>query len=161
MLHYTEATEENLNSMLDLYNYYIENSTASFDHSPISLDEFLARIHIRHDKYKTFLITENELYGFCFLTRFRKKIAYDKTAEIGIYLKPEFTRRGHGQEIVRYLETIAKRHQFEVIIASISGENAASLSLFSKLGYIQCAHYQKIAEKFGRKMDLFNFQKIL
>lgn len=161
MLQYTEANENDLNRMLDLYNYYIENTTATFDHSAISLEEFLTRIYIRHNKYKTFLIMEKEYYGFCFLTQFRKKIAYDKTAEIGIYLNPQFTGRGFGQEIVRHLETTAKRQQIEVLIASISSENTASLALFRKLGYTECAHYKKIAEKFGRKLDLINFQKIL
>lgn len=94
MLQYTEANQNDLNRMLDLYNYYIENTTATFDHSAISLEEFLTRIYIRHNKYKTFRIMQKEYYGFCFLTQFRKKIAYDKTAEIGIYLNPQIYRKG-------------------------------------------------------------------
>jgi len=161
VLQYTEANENDLNRMLDLYNYYLENTTVAFDHSGISLEEFLTRVYIKHNKYKTFLIMEKEFYGFCFITQFRKKIAYTKTAEIGIYLKPQFTGRGFGPEIVRHLETTAKRQQIEVIIASISSENTASLALFRRLGYTQCAHYEKVAEKFGRKLDLIHFQKIL
>ena len=162
MLRYVEANEKDLESMLELYNHYIENTSVLFDDSQITLEEFSTRVNIKHNTYKTFLIKEdNEFYGFCFLTRFRKKKAYAKTAEIGIYLRPEFTRKGLGREIVSYLEANARKQQIEVIIASISGENVASVSLFRKLGYEQCAHYKKVAEKFGRKLDLFDFQKLL
>ncbi len=161
MLRYIEADRNDLERMLELYNYYIENTTVTFDHGRISIDEFTSRIHIEHDKYKTFLLTEDEFCGFCFLTQFRKKIAYDRTAELGIYLKPQYTRRGLGREIVQHLETTAKRQQLEVLIASISGENHPSLSLFRKLGYRQCAHYKRVAEKFGRKLDLIELQKLL
>jgi len=162
MLQYVEANEQDLDRMLNLYNDYIENTSILFDHSPISRDEFSTRVYIRHNRYKTFLIQqEDEFYGFFFLTRFRKKRAYEKTAEVGIYLQPDFTRKGLGREIVTYLEAIAREQGIEVIIASISGENVASQSLFRKLGYEQCAHFKRIAEKFGRKMDLVDFQKIL
>jgi phosphinothricin acetyltransferase len=162
MLQFIEASEKDLESMLELYNHYIETTSVLFDDSRISLEEFSSRVYIKHNTYKTFLIKEdNEFYGFCFLTQFRKKRAYAKTAEVGIYLKPEFTRKGLGQEILSYLEAFAKKQQIEVMIASISSENIASLSLFRKLGYEQCAHYKRVAEKFGRKLDLVDFQKIL
>lgn len=162
MLQFIEANEKDLEGMLELYNHYIENTSVLFDHSPISLEEFSTRVYIRHNIYKTFLIQEEgEFRGFCFLTQFRKKRAYDKTAEAGIYLRPEFRRKGLGQQIVQYLEAIARKGQIDVMIASISGENVASLSLFRKLGYEQCAHYKGVAEKFGRKLDLVDFQKTL
>jgi len=162
MLQYVEASEQDLDRMLDVYNHYIENTSILFNDRPVSLEEFSTRVYIKHNIYKTFLIQQdNEFCGFCFLTRFRKKRAYDKTAEVGIYLRPEFTRKGLGQEIVTFLEAIARKQGIEVILASISGENVVSQSLFRKLGYEQCAHYKRVAEKFGRKMDLVDFQKIL
>ena len=159
---FTEAKENELKIMLDIYNHYIVNSTATFDWDKITLEEFKNRIFMNNNKYKTFLIyINNELIGFCFLTRFREKIAYDKTVELGLYLKPQFTGKGYGKEIVRYMENIARLNQFETIIVSISGENVASLKLFRKLKYEQCSHYKGIAMKFGRKIDIIDFQKVI
>lgn len=148
--------------MLEIYNYYIVNTSVIFDFERITLEEFKNRVFINHNRFKTFLIHfDNEFAGFCFLTQFRKKIAYDKTVELGLYLKPQFTGRGLGIKIVKYLEGVAEENQFEIMIASISGENIQSIKLFKKLAYEQCAHYKGIAMKFGRKLDIIDFQKVL
>jgi len=44
---------------------------------------------------------------------------------------------------------------------TISGENAASLSLFRKMGYDQCAHFRRVGEKLGRVIDVIFFQRSL
>lgn len=160
-IEFIEAEEKDLNTLLDIYNYYIENTTAIFDLDKITPEEFRSRVFLENSKYKTFLIyIDNELTGFCFLTQFREKAAYDKTAEVGLYLKTRFTGRGLGTEIVNYMEKAARENQFEVLIASVSGENIPSVKLFRKLGYDQCAHYRGIAIKFGRKVDIIDFQKM-
>ena len=159
---FKEIKQKELRTILDIYNYYIKKSTTTFDLIEISLKEFKNRIFINNDVYKTYLIYQNnELLGFCFLTQYRKKPAYDKTAEIGIYLKEQFTHKGFGKIIVEYLENSARINKIEVLIASISGENTSSIKLFEKSGYKKCAHYKRIAEKFGRKQVLIDFQKFL
>ena len=161
-LDYREAGQGDLSELLDLYNHYIHGTTVIFDYGKIDIEEFCKRIYIDHPLYKTFLIlADNVLAGFYFLTQFRKKPAYDKTVEIGVYLKSEYKRQGLGLEIVSRAEAVARESRFDVIIASISGENRASIGLFKKAGYKQCAHYRAVAEKFGRKHDIIDFQKIL
>lgn len=133
-----------------------------FDFDKITIEEMKNRVFIGDNKYKTFLIyMSDRLLGFCFLTQFRNKPAYDKTVELGLYLKPQFTGNGLGIEIIRHMEETAKENQFEMLIASISGENIPSIKLFKKLGYGQCAHYREIAGKFGRKVDIIDFQKAI
>jgi len=156
------AAENDLAAMLELYNFYIATTTATFDHGQITPEEFRQLIFIGHEKYKTYLIRlRDETVGFCFLTQYRKKAAYDRTAEIGLYLKPEFTGKGIGDEAVTFLEKIAVSNVIRVIIASISGENTASIKLFQKLGYERCAHYRQVGEKFGSFVDVIDYEKIL
>lgn len=162
LIEFIEAKEEDRSRMLDIYNYYIENTTATFDLGKVSMEEFKDRVFINNSRYKSFLVfMNNQFIGFTFLTQFRKKPAYVNTAELGLYLKPEFTAKGIGIEIVNYMEKVAKENHFDMLVASISGENIPSLKLFRKMGYTQCAHYKDIAVKFGRKVDLIDFQKAL
>jgi len=159
---FVKAKEADLETILSIYNYYIETSTATFDIGPISTNEMSQRLFVNHQKYQTYLIKSNgDTIGFCFLTQFRKKKAYDRTAEIGLYIKPEFTRKGFGKEAILFLEKVAIYRQIKVIVASISGENLASIKLVQKMGYTQCAHYREIGEKFGRLLDVIDFQKSL
>ena len=161
-LTFEEAEEKDLGTILDIYNFYILTTTATFDVGQITREEFLQRFFISHEKYKTYLIRYiYEITGYCALTQFRKKKAYDRTAEIGIYLKPEFTGRGIGREAIAFLERVALDNRIRVIIASISGENKDSIKLFQKAGYEECAHYKEIGEKFGRILDIVDFQKVL
>jgi phosphinothricin acetyltransferase len=161
---FREANVEELRFVLDLYNFYILNTTAVSDYETITLEELQARLSYQTKQYKTFLVcheSEKNVVGFCFLTQFRKKPAYDSTAEIGIYLKPEHTGKKLGQSMIRFLEEYAKQNRIEVIIASISGENSPSIRLFEKMGYEQCAHYKQVSRKFDRRIDLVCYEKIL
>jgi phosphinothricin acetyltransferase len=157
-----KAEEKDLESILELYNYYIVSTTAIFDQNKISREEFLQRIYVGHEKYQTYVIQYcNEPAGFCFLTQYRKKEAYDRTAEIGVYLKPEFIGKGIGSSVIAFLEKVANSKQIRVVLASISGENTASVKLFQRMGFEKCAHYREVAEKFGRFLDIVDYQKIL
>jgi len=161
-LSFQPVAENDLAAMLELYNFYISTTTTTFDYGKITPEEFRQRIFIGHEKYRTYIIRlDKETAGFCFLTQYRKKAAYDRTAEIGLYLKPEFTGKGIGDTAIDFLEKIAVSKGIRVIIASISGENTASLKLFQKKGYENCAHYKQVAEKFGRFVDVIDYEKIL
>jgi len=46
-------------------------------------------------------------------------------------------------------------------MALISGENEASIRLFEKCGFECCANIRQVAEKFGKKLDLRMYQKII
>ncbi|MEJ2664174.1 MAG: hypothetical protein P8107_09060 [Spirochaetia bacterium] len=76
---FTEATASDLANLLDLYNFYLRNTTATFDYDEIDMDEFRSRISFQHGSCKTYLIkTQGELAGFCFLTQFKNKPALDR-----------------------------------------------------------------------------------
>jgi L-amino acid N-acyltransferase YncA len=159
---FKKAEKSDLNTILGIYNYYILNTTANFFRHPVSWEEFGQLVFIGHEKYETYLICfAGETAGFCFLTQYKKKDAYDRTAEIGVYLTPDSVTRGLGSSAVVFLENIARQNQIRVIIASISGENTASIRLFEKMGYAKCAHYREVGEKFGRFLDVVDYQKIL
>lgn len=161
-LKFVDAKREDVNDMLNLYNYYIMNSTATFDLEEISAEVFLQRIKIEDDNYKTYIVSVNDIMiGFCFFIPYRENPAYDGTVEIGIYIKPEFTGKKYGEIIVNHLEAITREKKFKNIIASISSDNTFSISLFKRLGYRQCADYTEIAYKHGHYVGIIDFQCVL
>jgi phosphinothricin acetyltransferase len=105
------------------------------------------------------ILEKDEPAGYCFLTQYKKRQAYDRSAELSIYLKFGFTGRGIGSAALRHLEEAAKATGIRVLVGTICGENTASIRLLEKAGYYWCACLKNIGEKFGRVMDVVMYQK--
>jgi len=159
---FTEMREDDLPAVLDIYNHYIVTATVTFDPGPISPKTLRTRICIGHDLYKAYVIHHmGEIAGFCFLNQFNEHESYNRTAELGLYLKPQHARRGLGTKAVGHLEQVAAAKGLKVLTASISGENESSLALFRKLRWEECAHFRRVGEKWGKAIDVIFFQKSL
>jgi len=155
-------TFDDFEQVADIYNYYVLHSTATFHTQPLLADELRRNIAVGHPKYPSFLIHDHNLVcGFCYIGQYKAKQAYDRTAEITIYLKPDFSGMGIGKQVVLQLEDIALKNGIKVLIGVISGNNQASISLFERCDYVKCAHFKQIGEKFNQVIDVVAYQKIL
>jgi len=145
-----------------IYDWYILHSTATFHTEPITIDQLKEFIFINHPLYRSFIIKyDQQIAGYCYLTYFKKRQAYDRTAEVTIYLDPLFCQRGIGKIAIAYLENIARENGLKTLIATISGNNQGSITLFEHAGFIKCAHFTQVGEKFGQLLDVVGYQKIL
>ncbi|MBL7844659.1 MAG: N-acetyltransferase [Cyclobacteriaceae bacterium] len=159
-LSFTPLTGDKFIEIKAIYDWYIKNATATFHTEPITLEQLREFIFIDHPLYKSFLIhADVALAGYCFLTYHKKRPAYDRTAEISIYLEKEFTGRGIGQVALAYLEEVAKRVGLKNLVGVITGDNLSSMALFEKAGFIKCAHFKNVGEKFGKVLDVVAYQK--
>lgn len=159
---FEEIREEHLPEVLSIYNYYIQNSTATFHEHLLNLEEMRGIVFFDHPRYRSFLVNyQGRTAGYCLLTRYKAREAYDITAEVTIYLKPEYSGKNLGTEALRHLEQFARGGDIHSLVAVICGENSASIRLFEKNGYTKCAHYQQVGRKFGRLLDIVCFQKII
>jgi len=157
---FEEIKEQDLSEVKKIYDWYIENSTSTFHTEPIQIDQLKEFIYINHSLYKSYLIyKENEIAGYCFLTNYKKRQAYDRTAEITIYLKPEFCKKGIGEVALNHLENKARENRLKNLIGIIAGDNEGSIALFEKSGFAKCAHFKNVGEKFNKVLDVVAFQK--
>jgi phosphinothricin acetyltransferase len=69
--------------------------------------------------------------------------------------------RGLGGRGAQFIEDVAKSNGIHVLVATICGENEASIRLFERNGYEKCAHFREVGKKFGRWLDVVAYQKIL
>lgn len=161
-LEFSKLTPAELPAVLQIYNYYVENTTVSFHMHLISSDEMRSIVFFDDPKYQTFTIRcDGELCGYVILTRYKAREAYGISAEVTVYLKPEFTGREIGGEAIRFIEKFARQQKFHSLIAIICGENTASMKVFEKNGFVKCAHYKEVGKKFDRLLDSVSYQKIL
>lgn len=148
--------------MCDIYNYYVKHSTATFHTQSLTVDEFATMLYLENPKYPAYrIVVDGTTCGYCYLVPFKPREAYNRTAEVTIYIHPNSLRRGLGKACLKKLEAEANYNGISVVIGIISGENEASIHLFNQAGYVQCAHYRQVGEKFGRVLDVVAYQKIL
>src|SRR5690606_13939366 len=145
-----------------IYNYYVENSTATFHLEPVNEQEMAASLNLGNTKYPSFtILSNNKIIGFCYLGQFRKKEAYDITSELTLYLSNTATQKGVGKIVLDFLETKAKELQIKNLIGVITAENIPSIKLFENCGYFRAAHLKNVGIKFNKALDVFWYQKEL
>jgi phosphinothricin acetyltransferase len=161
---FEEAKEEHLQELLDIYTYYVLNTTATFHDHTVTMDEMRSLVIFDNPVYRTFIMRMDRsriICGYVILTQHKKREAYDKTAEITVYLRPEYTGKGIGTRAIGHIEKYAKEVDMHALIATICGQNTNSISLFKHCGYFNCAHYKEVGRKFGQVLDVVSYEKIL
>ena len=159
---FCEMSEDYLDEVLQIYNYYVVNTTATFHSGQLTTDEMRKLVFFDCKKYKTFVICkDSNVCGYVLITQHKKRESYDGTAEVTIYLKPDYIGKGLGSIAIKFIEGYAKQQGLHVLVATICGQNEASIRLFKNNGYMQCAHYKEVGKKFGQLLDIVAFQKII
>jgi L-amino acid N-acyltransferase YncA len=154
--------QEHIGEVRDIYNDYVLNSTISFHTKELSMEEMRDSVLHPDPRFKSFVILQNDaICGYVLITRHKNKQAYDGSGEVTIYLKPECTGQGIDGLALDFIEEIAREQQFHTLVATVCVENGKSSSLFERKGYEPCAYYKEIGFKFGRRLDIRVFQKIL
>lgn len=151
--------EKDLPGVKAIYDWYIENSTATFHTEPIGIDQLKSFIYLAHPVYRSYLIyQDNEIAGYCFLTKYKDRPAYDRTAEITIYLDPECQGYGIGTAALSQMIAEAREAGLKNLLGIITGGNEASIRLFERSGFQKCAHFKNVGEKFNQVLDVVAYQ---
>ena len=161
-IRFEEMQEKLIPEVLKIYNYYILNTSATFHMKELSLEEMKDILFFENSRFRSFAIMDgNCVCGYCILAPFKKREAYDTTAEVTVYLKPEYTGKGIGNIAIAHLERVALENGFHMLLAVVCAENSSSIKLFERMCYEKCAHYREIGKKFGRFLDVVSLQKII
>ncbi|WNR46598.1 GNAT family N-acetyltransferase [Paenibacillus roseipurpureus] len=148
--------------LMDVYNYFVVHSTHSFHTEPVTLSEFTDSVIHPNSRYQTYVVQlDGKPQGYVQIMPHKKKQAYDPTGEVTIYLHPECVGKGLGSASIQFIEAIAQKRGFHSLIATVCADNAASIHMFTRNGYQQCAYYREVGFKWGRFLDIVTFQKII
>jgi len=160
---FTRLTEEDLPLIKEIYDFYILNSSATFHTRTVSLAYLKENMPLDHPKYKSYLVmADGQVCGYAYFGIYKNRPAYDRTAEVSVYLKPGYTGMGIGRIALQRLEEDAlKTETIKVLIGVISADNGHSVALFEKSGYVKCAHFKEVGEKFGKVLDVVAYQKMI
>lgn len=154
--------DSDFDAIRDIYQHYVDHSTATFHTGIVTREELREKIVVGHPKYKSFVVeADGVCCGYAYLSQFNKRQAYDRTAEVSLYIHRDFLGRGIGKLALQHMEHVANKVGIVVLMALITAENVHSIRAFERAGYEQCACLKQVGEKFGRILDVVYYQKIL
>ena len=88
------AKPSDLPAITQIYNEYILERSATADMSPVSTKEREPWFNAHGGSRPIFIYKENdEILGYCSLSDFNSKIAYDISVEISIYVAKRLLKR--------------------------------------------------------------------
>ena len=143
----------------EIYNRYVANTTATFELRPLTEEEMRGRIEEVAAKFPYYVWEEEGIIlGYCYAHKWKGFAAYDITLESTIYLLPDVKGRGIGMKLMKRLIDECRRRGFISLIACITAENEESCRFHEKLGFRQVSLFRNVGKKFGRLLDVADYQ---
>ncbi len=157
-----EVRIEDAEEIVGIYNDYILNTTVTFEIEPLSADDMRRRIADTAASYPYMVyVLDGKVVGYCYVHRWHERAAYEGVVELSVYLARQHVGRGIGTELTRRMIKECRRRGYRAIITCVTGGNDASLALQRKLGFTQVAHYKAVGLKFGRLIDVLDYELLM
>lgn len=153
---------EDRESIIDVFNYYVENSFAAYLDSKLPYQAFDMLLQISKG-YPTGSIKDQEgiVVGFGMLRTHNPISTFSQTAEVTYFIHPDHTGKGLGKMLLASLEKGGREIGITNILANISSLNPRSIDFHQRNGFIECGRFKKVGKKNGRDFDTVWMQKML
>ena len=156
------AVEADVPAILDIYAPYILTTTATFEYTVPSRDEFTERFRGITAQFPWLVWEENgQILGYAYASAPYSRAAYAWCAEPSVYLLPRAQGRGIGRQLYAALEKILNYQGYQVLYALITQENQGSFQFHLRMGYQFSVLFPDCGFKFGRWLGLIWMEKRL
>ena len=160
---FNQMLEEHAKEVIDIFNYYVENSSAAYPESKVPY-EFFNKFLEMTNGYPAFIIKKGDMekiIGFCFLQPYNPFPVFKETAKITYFLDKDELGKGIGKEVLIKMEEEAKNMGIKQLLADISSENFISIKFHRKNGFNECGRFHNVGFKFDKNFDVIWMEKIL
>ena len=156
MLTIRPALIDDLPRLVEIFNHYVEHSTATFETRPVTVEERRRWFDTYSDRgrYRLLVAVDGErVVGCASSSPYRPHPAFARTVEVGVYLDPDYLRRGAGSALYAALFDKLAKTDIHVVLAGIALPNDASVALHRKFGFTEVGVFHGYAAKRGRYID--------
>ncbi|MEH2089310.1 GNAT family N-acetyltransferase [Nostoc sp.] len=150
------AAETDLPAIVAIYNAAVPSRMATADLEPVSVESRLAWFKGRSPSQRPLWVIEIDgiIAGWLSFQSFYGRPAYSKTAEISIYIAPNFHRSGLGRQLLAQAINESPSLGIKSLVCFIFAHNQPSLKLFETFGFERWGHLPNIAELDSVERDL-------
>lgn len=146
-------------AICDVYNYYIENTTITFEEVSVSIDEMKNRIKKLAADYSWIVYEiDGKIVGYAYATKWKARSAYRYTVESTVYVDVNYRGKGVGISLYKHLLRALENGDFHSVIGVIALPNTGSIELHEKLGFEKVAHFKEVGYKHRNWIDVGYWQ---
>jgi phosphinothricin acetyltransferase len=158
------AAEGDIQTVAEIYAYYVQNSTATFEIEPPDRREMANRRAAILERGLPYLVAEQDgqVVGYAYASVYRPRPAYRFTVEDSVYVAPESLGRGIGKALLGALIDECRRAGARQMMAVIGGsDNTASVQLHERFSFRHAGTLYGVGFKFDRWLDTTLMQRVL
>lgn len=138
-----------------LTNHFIIHTAIHFAFQPATDDEFAAVWRKGSAKFPWLAAeADGRFAGYCKAGTWRERDAYAGTVETGIYVAPDFHRRGVARALYVALFERLRRDGYRIVIAGVTLPNDASVRLHEAIGFRPVGVFHAVGRKFDAWHDV-------
>ncbi|THH35795.1 N-acetyltransferase family protein [Aliishimia ponticola] len=150
------ATPQDAEAITAIWNPVIRDSTITFTTVQKTPEEIAQMIEAR----PVFVAAPaGQVAGFASFGPFRGGPGYTHVAEHTVMVAPGAHGQGIGRALIRAVMAEAKGRSIDILVAGISGDNAAAVEFHTALGFEIVGKMPGVGRKFGDVLDLVLMQK--
>ena len=122
------------NAICDIYDYYVTNTTITFEEEPVSIEEMQKRIADTSKKYPWLVYeADGSIVGYAYAMEWKARRSYRYSVESTVYLKNDSTAKGIGSALYEALLDELNKMDIHVVIGGVALPNDASVALHACL----------------------------
>ncbi|MDX1724919.1 MAG: GNAT family N-acetyltransferase [Pseudomonas sp.] len=159
-----DATQADLPGILAIYNDAVLNSTAIWNETLVDLANRQAWLAERNAAGFPVLVAHDasgDVVGYASYGTWRSIEGFRHTVEHSVYVRSDQRGQGLGPLLMQVLIERAQAAGLHLMVAAIESENAASIRLHQRLGFVITGQMPQVGRKFDRWLDLTFMQLIL
>ncbi len=152
-----DATPADLSAIVNIYNQSIPAGRATADTQPITVADRVEWFKQFSPDKRPIWVAEEEgrIVGCVYVTSFYGgRPAYDKTAEISLYIDTDYQSKGLGTTLMQSMIDACPELGITTLIGMHFDHNEATKRLNDKFGFELVGHLPEIAEVLGQKRGL-------
>jgi phosphinothricin acetyltransferase len=151
MMRIRDAVEADLPAIIEIYNSTIPYQFVTADLEPVTVESRLAWFRAHEVDRRPIWVVESEGQIFAWLgfQSFYGRPAYETTAELSIYVSPDYRQKGLGKALLQRAIAHSPSYGIKTLLGFIFAENYPSLQLFEQFGFQRWGYLPKVAE-FGK-----------
>ncbi len=149
------AVRADLPAIVELYNWAITNTVATFDTATKSVESQVEWFDTHGEKYPMLAAElDGALVGWASLSEWSDRCAYTTTAEVSVYVEEGHHGHGIGTKLLEALIVAGKAAGLHLAVARIVEGGDASIALHKKLGFTESGVMAEAGKKFGKYLDV-------